>query len=83
VISADAGFRKDDPKTWYVEMSGTSMACPAVSGMIAAFLSVRREFIGAPDDVKRFITKHATDLGRDRYHQGAGLANLVRMLMET
>jgi subtilisin family serine protease len=83
VISADAGFRKDDPKTWYVEMSGTSMACPAVSGMIAAFLSVRREFIGAPDEVKRFITKHATDLGRDHYHQGAGLANLVRMLMET
>jgi len=83
VISADAAFVRGDPKTWYVEMSGTSMACPAVSGMLAAFLSVRREFIGAPDDVKRFITKHATDLGRDRYHQGAGLANLVRMLMET
>jgi len=83
VISADAAFARGDPKTWYVEMSGTSMACPAVSGMLAAFLSVRREFIGAPDDVKRFITKHATDLGRDRYHQGAGLANLVRMLMET
>ena len=83
VISADAAFAAGDPKTWYVEMSGTSMACPAVSGMVAAFLSVRREFIGSPDDVKRFITQHATDLGRDRYHQGAGLANLVRMLMET
>jgi subtilisin family serine protease len=48
VISADAAFAAGDPKTWYVEMSGTSMACPAVSGMVAAFLSVRREFIGSP-----------------------------------
>ncbi len=30
----------------YVETSGTSMAAPHVSGVIAAFLSVRGEFIG-------------------------------------
>jgi len=30
----------------YVEMSGTSMATPHVSGLLAAFLSVRKEFIG-------------------------------------
>jgi subtilisin family serine protease len=61
-------------------MSGTSMACPHVSGLIAAFLSVRREFIGFPDRVKDILLRHCTDLGRDRYHQGAGLPNLVRML---
>jgi len=51
--------------------------------MIASFLSVRREFIGCPDDVKRILMAHATDLGRDRYFQGAGLANLVKMLVDT
>ena len=30
----------------YVDDSGTSMAAPFVSGAIAAFLSIRREFIG-------------------------------------
>ena len=83
VVSADASFTKRDPKSWYVEMSGTSMACPAVSGIIAAFLSVRREYIGCPEDLKRILTGHATDLGRDRYFQGAGLANLVKMLVDT
>ena len=33
----------------YVDDSGTSMAAPHVSGAIAAFLSIRREFIGQPE----------------------------------
>lgn len=67
----------------YVQLSGTSMACPHVSGLIASFLSVRREFIGRPDEVKRLLLRHCIDLGRDRYHQGAGLPNLVHMLAGT
>jgi subtilisin family serine protease len=67
----------------YVQLSGTSMACPHVSGLVAAFLSVRREFIGRPDEVKRLLLQHCIDLGRDRYHQGAGLPNLVQMLAGT
>jgi subtilisin family serine protease len=67
----------------YVAMSGTSMACPHVSGLLAAFLSVRREFIGRPDEVKRLLMKHAIDLGRERYHQGAGMPNLLKMLAGT
>jgi len=64
----------------YIEMSGTSMAAPHVSGLLAGFLSVRREFIGYPDRVKRILLDNCTDLGRDQYIQGRGMPNLIRML---
>jgi hypothetical protein len=66
----------------YVSNSGTSMAAPHVSGLLAAFLSARREFRGRPDEVKALLLRTATDIGRDRYHQGHGVPNLMRMLME-
>ncbi len=56
------------------------MAAPHVSGLIAAFLSLRREFIGYPDRVKQMLLKSAVDLQRDRYVQGHGLPNLIMML---
>ena len=59
------------------------MAAPHVSGILAAFLSRRREFIGNPDRVKRILLDNCTDLGRDRLLQGAGMPNLVRMLVAT
>jgi len=62
--------------------SGTSMAAPHVSGLLAAFLSVRREFRGRPDEVKRLLMETCVDLGRDRYHQGRGMPNLMQMLMK-
>jgi serine protease AprX len=64
----------------YVEDSGTSMAAPHVSGAIANFLSIRREFIGRPDDVKRIFLESATSLGRERYFQGHGLVDLMRAI---
>ena len=64
----------------YIEDSGTSMAAPHVSGAIAAFLSVRREFIGAPDRVKALFMDAATSLERDRQFQGAGLLDVMRTL---
>jgi serine protease AprX len=64
----------------YVEDSGTSMAAPHVSGVIAAFLSIRREFIGRPETIKEIFTSSATDLKRDRHFQGHGLVDLMRAI---
>jgi serine protease AprX len=70
-----AGARVD-----YVESSGTSMAAPHVSGVIAAFLSIRGEFIGRPEEIKQILTSTATDLGRVREFQGAGLIDAMRAI---
>jgi subtilisin family serine protease len=64
----------------YVEDSGTSMAAPHVSGAIAAFLSIRQEFIGQPEQVKQIFTSSATSLGRERYFEGHGLVDLMRAI---
>jgi subtilisin family serine protease len=64
----------------YREDSGTSMATPHVSGVIAAFLSVRGEFIGRPEEVKELFCAAATDLKRERYFQGNGLVDLMRTI---
>jgi subtilisin family serine protease len=87
IISCAAGKKRQElppeiqgKKSVYVEDSGTSMAAPHVSGVIAAFLSVRREFIGQPEKVKQIFLTTATDLKRDRYFQGQGLVDLMRAI---
>jgi hypothetical protein len=67
-------------KAYYVEDTGTSMAAPHVSGAIAAFLSIRREFIGRPLDVKRIFLESAIPLGRERYFEGHGLLDLMKAI---
>ncbi len=64
----------------YVDDSGTSMAAPHVSGAIAAFLSIRREFIGRPEKVKRIFMDSATSLGRVEHFQGRGMVDLMRAI---
>lgn len=69
-----------DGTAYYIDDSGTSMAAPHVSGAIAAFLSIRREFIGKPFEVKRIFLASATPLGRERYFEGHGLVDLMRAI---
>ena len=69
-----------DTEVLYLEQSGTSMAAPHVSGAIAAFLSVRREFIGRPEKVKEIFLENTIDLRRERAFQGAGLLDLLKVM---
>jgi serine protease AprX len=84
ILSAATGKllmdRAEGKQCEYVEDSGTSMAAPHVSGVIAAFLSVRREFIGEPERIKEIFLGAATDLKRERSFQGAGLIDLMRAI---
>lgn len=79
ILSCAAG-RNGSEGAQYVEDSGTSMAAPHVSGAIAAFLSIRREYIGQPEEVKQIFMRTATDLKRDRAFQGSGLLDLMRAI---
>jgi subtilisin family serine protease len=76
----DAGQADGTGAAYYVEDSGTSMAAPHVSGAVAAFLSIRREYIGQPLEVKKIFLSTATPLGRERYFEGNGLIDLIRAI---
>lgn len=85
VVSAGAGAllaqaRQREPQATYVEDSGTSMAAPHVSGVAAGFMSVHREYVGRPDELKRILMDTASDLGRDRTFQGMGLVDSMRAI---
>ena len=86
IVSCAAGVEsqkyKDGglPDVLYCEQTGTSMAAPHVSGAIAAFLSVRSEFIGEPEQVKEIFKANCIDLHRSPSFQGAGLMDLMKVL---
>ncbi|HMB06295.1 MAG TPA: S8 family peptidase [Isosphaeraceae bacterium] len=80
VEGAGGADEAQGPSDNYKEESGTSMAAPHVSGVIAAFLSIRREFIGQPEAVKKVFLSTATDLQRAPYFQGRGLVDLMRAI---
>lgn len=68
------------PSQKEASLDGTSMAAPHVSGAAALLLCRYPEYIGQPAQVKRILCATATDLGRDRYFQGAGLLDILRAL---
>ncbi len=59
---------------------GTSMAAPHVSGAAAILMARHIELVGEPAKIKRILCETATDLGRERYFQGAGMLDVLRAL---
>lgn len=62
------------------EHDGTSMAAPHVSGAAALLMARNPELVGQPTRIKEILCKTATDLGRERRFQGAGLVDILRAL---
>ena len=61
-------------------MDGTSMAAPHVSGAAALLMARHPELIGRPSRIKQILMSTATDIGREREFQGAGLVDVLRAL---
>lgn len=61
---------------------GTSQATAHVSGVAALLIARNRELMAQPARVKQVLCATATDLGRERYFQGAGLVDALRALQE-
>ncbi|MDZ4318481.1 MAG: S8 family serine peptidase, partial [Phenylobacterium sp.] len=68
------------PNLGFGRLDGTSMSAPHVSGVAALLMARHPELVSDPRRVKAIIISTATDLGRERHFQGAGLVDALRAL---
>jgi serine protease AprX len=68
------------PNDMFGLKDGTSMAAPHVSGVAALLMARHNELVGRPTRIKQILCSTATDLGRERYFQGAGMLDALRAL---
>jgi subtilisin family serine protease len=80
LVAPGEKIRSTAPGGKMLVKDGTSMAAPHVSGVCALLMARHREFIGQPKRVKDVLLATATDLGRERCFQGAGLVDALRAL---
>jgi serine protease AprX len=70
------------PQEDFQVKDGTSQATAHVSGVAAMLMARYPEMVAQPRQVKEILCRTATDLGRERYFQGAGLIDALRALQE-
>jgi hypothetical protein len=68
------------PDRGAAKLDGTSMAAPHVSGAAALLMARHPELRGEPRRIKEILCRTATDLGRERSFQGAGMLDILRAL---
>jgi subtilisin family serine protease len=68
------------PNGGYKAKDGTSQAAPHVSGAAALLMARYDELRGQPERIKQLLSDSASDLGRDRYFQGAGMLDVLRAM---
>jgi serine protease AprX len=80
IVAPGEKIKAPTPDCRYAVKDGTSMAAPHVSGAAAMLMGRHMELVGQPQRIKEILCSTATDLGRERHFQGAGMLDVLRAL---